>query len=215
MTSLRSVFAGARRSLRGHLGRLRQSFESLAEQVREAIARAIGRTVADAVSEAVDTALTPAERRPDASSPARPTFSSRRPAPLWEDPGESRWGRREGEPDPFRRSCAEDPDDRDPYADESGEEPVDGPVPRVEPCRGRLGRALAAGLQAAGWMLQRHPGGLSVLAAVGLGLVAGAAALVRDTPGGPAGLVGAALGLLALDGLVRSGSNLTAQAATP
>jgi hypothetical protein len=212
MTSLRSVFAAARRSLGSHLCRLRGSFDALTEQVREAVARAIGRTVADAVSEAVDAALAPAVDRHNA---LQPTFSSRRPAPLWEDPGESRWGRREEEPDRFRRSCAEDPDDRDPYPDESGEEPVDGPVPREEPQRGRLGRALAAGLQAAGWWLQRHPGRLSVLAAVGLGLVAGTAALVRDTPAGPAGLVGAALGLLALDGLVRSGANLTAQAATP
>jgi hypothetical protein len=63
--------------------------------------------------------------------------------------------------------------------------------------------------------LQRHPGRLSVLAAVGLGLVAGTAALVRDTQAGLAGLAGAALGLLALDGLVRSGSHLTAPDATP
>jgi hypothetical protein len=207
------VFAGARRSLRGHLGRLRQSFDSLAEQVRDAIARAIGRTVADAVSEAVDTALAPAERRPDASSPARPTYSSRRPSPLWEDPGESRWGRQEEEYDRYRQAY-DDPDDADPYAEDPGEELAGRPVPREEPRRRCLGRALAAGLQAAGWWLQRHPGRLSVLAAAGLGLVAGTAALVRDTAAGPAGLVGAALSLLALDGLVRSGSNLTVQADT-
>jgi hypothetical protein len=63
--------------------------------------------------------------------------------------------------------------------------------------------------------LQRHPGRLSVLAAVGLGLLAGTATLLRDRQAGPAGLVGAALGLLALDGLVRSGSDLAAQATTP
>jgi len=41
---------------------------------------------------------------------------------------------------------------------------------------------------------------------VGLSVVTGTAALVRDTAPGPAGLVAAVLGLLALDGLVRSGA---------
>jgi hypothetical protein len=210
MTSLRSVFAGARRSLRGHLGRLRQSFDSLAEQVREAIARAIGRTVADAVSEAVDTALASAESRPDASPPARPTYSSRHPSPLWDDPDGARWDRPQEDDDPYRRSYADDYHDRDSYADDPGDEPAEAPKPQ----RRRLGRALAAGLQAAGWWLNRHPGRVSVLAAVGVGLVAGTAALVRGTAAGPAGLVGAALSLLALDGLVRSGSDLAGRAGT-
>jgi hypothetical protein len=167
--------------------------------------------VADAVSEAVDAALAPAA---DRHNDLQPTSLSRRPAPLWENPDEPRWGRREEQSDPYRRTSADDPDDQDPYGDNPDEEPADRTVPREEPRRGRLGRALAAGLQAAGWWLQQHPGRLSALAAVGLGLVAGTAALVRDTPAGPAGLVGAALGLLALDGLVRSGSDLVAQTVT-
>jgi hypothetical protein len=212
MTSLRSVFAGARRSLRGHLGRLRQSFDSLAEQVREAIARAIGRTVADAVSEAVDTALAPAECWPDACSSGRRTHPTRHPSPLWDDSDQSRWGRQEEEHDPYRRAYDDDPDDPNPSADDPGEEPAETPQPRR---RRRLGRALAAGLQAAGWWLQRHSGRVSVLTAVGMGLVAGTAAVLRGTAAGPAGLVAAALGLLALDGLVRSGSDLMARADTP
>jgi hypothetical protein len=208
MTSLRSVLAAARRSLGEHLRRLRGSFDSLAEQVREATARAVGRAVADAVSEAVDAALAPAQDRPDESMPGYP---SQRPTTLWEDSDEVRWGPRYEGHDPDRRSSADDPD---PYADHQDGEPADRPVPRGRPRRGRLGRALAAGLQAAGWWLQRHPGRVSALAAVGVGLVAGTAALVRGTAAGPAGLVGAALSLLALDGLVRSGSDLAARAAT-
>jgi hypothetical protein len=210
MTAFASWLAPARRSLGDHLGRLRRSFDALAEQVRDAIARAIGRTVAEAVTEAVDAALAPAEGQPDCCAPARQTYPSRRRSPLWDDPHGARWDRPQQDDDPYRRSYADDYDDRDPSADDPGDEPSEAPEPR----RGRLGRAVATALQAAGWMLQRHPGRLSVLAAVGLGLVAGTAALVRDTAPGPAGLVVAALGLLALDGLVRSGSDLMAQAAT-
>jgi hypothetical protein len=208
MPSFASWLAPARRSLADHLGRLGRSFDSLAEQVREAVARAIGRTVAEAVSEAVDAALAPAEGQPDCYSPARPSYSPGRPSRLWDDPDGARWDRQPEDYDPYRRPY-DDPDDPDPYANDPREEPADTPQPRR-----RLGRALAAGLQAAGWWMQR-PGRVSVLAAVGVGLVAGTAALVRGTAAGPAGLVGAALSLLALDGLVRSVSDLTGQAATP
>jgi hypothetical protein len=208
MTFFTSWLAPARRPLAGHFRRLRSSFDTLAEQVREAIARAIGRTVADAVTEAVDAALGPIAARNNGS---QPTFSSRRPSPLWDDPEEARWRRQYEDDDPYRRDCPDDPDDRDPYADDPDDEPAETPQPR----RGRLGRALAAGLQAAGWWLQHHRGRLSVLAAAGLGLVAGMATLVRDTAAGPAGVVAAALGLLALDGLVRTGSDLMSRAATP
>jgi hypothetical protein len=206
MSSLPSVLYAARRSLAGHLRRLRGSFDTLAEQVREAVARAVGRTVADAVGEAVDAALTPAHDRPD-----RTTYSSRRPTPLWDDVDQSRTRRQDEDHDPYRRPYGDDLDDREPYADDGDDELPE----RTQPRRGRFGRALAMGLQAAGWWLQHHRGRLSVLAAAGMGLVAGTAALVRDTAAGPAGLVAAALGLLALDGLVRSGSDLMARAATP
>jgi hypothetical protein len=205
MTSFASWLAPARRSLGEHLGRLRRSFDSLASQVREAIARAIGRTVA----EAVDSALAPAQDRPDSFPPTRDAYPTSRRSPLWDDASESRWDRPQQESDPYPRAYADDYDDPDPYAEDPTEEPANTPQPRR-----RFGQALAAGLQAAGWWLNRHPGRVSVLAAVGVGLVAGTAALVRDTQAGPAGLVGAALGLLALDGLVRSGSDLAAQAAT-
>src|SRR5262249_54435280 len=144
---------------------LRRSFDSLAEQVREAIARAIGRTVAEAVTEAVGSALAPAEGRPDAFSPDRPTYPTRRPSPLGEDPAESRSGWQPEGYGRYGRPYTDDPDDSGPYADDPGEEPAETPEPR----RRRLGRALAAGLQAAGWWLNRHPGPLSVLPAVGLG----------------------------------------------
>jgi hypothetical protein len=211
MPSLASWLAPARRSLGDHLGRLRRSFDALAEQVRGAIARAVGRSVAEAVTEAVDAALAPAQGRLDSFPPTRDAYPTSRRSPLWGDASESRWDRQQEEYDPHRGSYSDDYDDRDHYADDPGDEAAETPPPR----RRCLGRALAAALQAAGWWLNRHPGRLSVLAAVGLGLVAGTAALLRDTAAGPAGLVGAALSLLALDGLVRSGSDLAAQSAPP
>jgi hypothetical protein len=143
MTFLTSWLAPARRSLGGHLRRLGSSLDSVAEQVREAIARAIGRTVADAVTEAVDAALAPAEGRPDSFPPTRDAYPTSRRSPPWDDASESRWDREQQDYDPYRRPYADDYDDRDPSADDPGDEPAETLPPR----RRRLGRALAAGLR--------------------------------------------------------------------
>jgi hypothetical protein len=127
MPSFPSWLALARRSLADHLGRLRRSFDGLAEPVREAIARAIGRTVADAVTEAVDSALAPAEGRLDSLPPTRDAYPTSRRSPLWDDASESRWDRQQEEHDPCRKPYADDYDDRDPHANDSGDEPAETP----------------------------------------------------------------------------------------
>jgi hypothetical protein len=207
MSSMPALLARARRSLAGHLGRLGRSFDGLAGQVREAIARSIGRTVAEAVAEAVHAAL--ADSPADAGlPPALPSYPGR-PPPLWDDPDRPAW-----------RDAADYPGaparPRDPYApddDRWDEEDTDAPVPerdapaapRARPWR----RAVAAGCRAAAWWLEVHPGPWSPVLAVGVGLVAGAAALVRGSAVlGGAGVAAAVLSLLALLDAVRGGAAL-------
>ena len=204
MPSFSSLLARARRSLGGHLGRLGRSFEGLAGQVREAIARNIGRTVADAVAEAVRAALavSPADSELPPSYPGRPPHSwDESDGPAWRDAAD--YQGRPGRP-------------RDPYApdnDRWDEGDPDAPLPdddvpsepRPRPWR----RAVAAGCRAAAWWLELHPGPWSPVVAVGVGLVAGAAALARGAPVlGGAGVAAAVLGLLALLDAVRGGAAL-------
>jgi hypothetical protein len=201
------MLARARRSLGGHLGRLGRSFDSLAGQVREAISRSIGRTVAEAVAEAVHAAL--AQSPVDPGLPPAPPSYPGRPPPVWDEADGPAWR----DATDYPRS----PDrPRDPYApddDRWNEEdrevpPPDGDAPsepRARPWR----RAAAAGCRAAAWWLELHPGPWSPVVAVGVGLVAGAAALVRGAPAlGGAGVAAAVLGLLALVDAVHSGAAL-------
>jgi hypothetical protein len=70
-------------------------------------------------------------------------------------------------------------------------------------------RALAVGCRAAVWWLDRHPGPFSLATAVGVGVVAGVAALVSGpTLAGASGVAASALALLALVDAVRSGRAL-------
>jgi hypothetical protein len=210
MTRLSAALRRARRSLGGHLVRLRHSFDALTEQVREAIARAIGRTVAEAVSEAVHAALAEPAFQPAPSHP------SARPPPLWDDPD--------------YRSWPEDRDDlyesgryRDRYADAdrlasdnnlddaAPSYPQTSSIPHPSPVR----RALAVACRAAAYWLDRHPGRFSLVAAVGVGVIAGVAALVTAPPFVQvSGVAASALGLLALLDAVRSGTALLAAAGT-
>jgi hypothetical protein len=208
MSSLTSVLARARRSLGGHLGRLGRSFEALAGQVREALARSIGRTVAEAVAEAVHAALAASTADPDLPPPY-----PGRPPSLWDEADGPAW-----------RDATDYPRDsdrpRDPYApddDHWNEGDPDAPLPgddapsepRARPWR----RAVAAGCRAAAWWLELHPGPWSPVVAVGVGVLAGAAALARGAPVlGGAGVAAAVLGLLALLDAVRCGAALLASA---
>jgi hypothetical protein len=189
-----------RRSLGGHLARLRRSFDALTEQVREAIARAIGRTVAEAVSEAIHAAL--AE---PAFLPA-PSHSSARPPPLWDDPDYRPWS---GERDDLYESGRY----RDRYADDDrlagGEDMDDAETSDPPPRFSLVRRALAVGCRAAAWWIDRHPGRFSLVAAVGVGVIAGVAALVTAPPFVQvSGVAASALGLLALLDAVRSGTTM-------
>jgi hypothetical protein len=207
MPSLSCFLARARRSLAGHLGRLGRSFEALAEQMCEALARSIGRTVAEAVAEAVHAAL--ADSQAEHGLPPRPPSYPGRPPPLWDEADGPAWRDATDHP--------RDPDrPRDPYApddDRWNEEHPDVPLPdgdapselREQPWR----RAVGAGCRAAAWWLELHPGPWSPVVAVGVGLVAGAAALVRGASVlGGAGVAAAFLGLLALLDAVHGGAAL-------
>jgi hypothetical protein len=68
---------------------------------------------------------------------------------------------------------------------------------------------VAAGCRVAAWWLELYPGPWSPVVAVGVGLVAGAAAMVRGAPVlGGAGVAAAVLGLLALLDAVHGGAAL-------
>jgi hypothetical protein len=104
--------------------------------------------------------------------------------------------------------------ERDPYAPEDRWDegdpgaPLPGDDTPAEPRLRPWRRAVAAGCRAAAWWLELHPGPWSPVVAVGVGLVAGAAALVRGAPLlGGAG-VAAALSLLALLDAVHGGAAL-------
>jgi hypothetical protein len=206
MTRLSAALRRARRSLGGHLARLRHSFDTLADQVREAIARAVGRTVAEAVSEAIHAALAEPAFLPE---PSRP---SARPPPLWDEPDDRPW--------------PEDRDDlyesgryRDRYANDdrlAGDEDLaDDDPSEATPCPSLVRRALAVGCRAAAWWIERHPGRFSLVAAVGVGVIAGVAVLMTAPSfAGASGVATSALGLLALLDAVRSGTAMLTAAGT-
>jgi hypothetical protein len=204
MSSLTSFLARARRSLGGHLGRLGRSFDTLAGQAREAIARSIGRTVAEAVAEAVQAALAESPADPDLPPPY-----PGRPPPLWDEADGPAWRDAADYPRPTDRP-------RDPYApddDRWDEGDPDAPLPGddapSEPRSRPWRQAIAAGCLAAACWLELHPGPWSPVVAAGVGLLAGAAALVRGVPVlGGAGVAAAVLGLLALLDAVHGGAAL-------
>jgi hypothetical protein len=204
MPSLSSFLSRTCRSLSGHLGRLGHSFETLAGQVREAIARSIGRTVAEAVAEAVHAALavSPADSDLPPSYPGRPPpLRDEADGPAWRDAAHY----------PYAPDRPRDPYDSD--DDSWNEGDTDAPLPdgdapsepRARPWR----RVVAAGCRAAAWWLELHPGPWSPVVAVGVGVLAGAAALVSGSPLlGGAGVAAAVLGLLALLDAVHGGAAL-------
>jgi hypothetical protein len=204
MPSWSTLLTPLRHSLAGHLGRLGRSFEALAGQVREAIARSIGRTVAETVAEAVQAAL--------AASPADPELPPPypgRPPPLWDEADGPAW--RDATDYPRDSDRPRDPyaPDDDPWDQKDPDAPLpDGDAPsQPRACPWR--RAVAAGCRAAAWWLELHPGPWSPVVAVGAGVVAGAAALVRGSAVfGGAGVAAAVLGLLALLDAVHGGAAL-------
>jgi hypothetical protein len=185
------------RSLAYHVRRLKAKLEELRERLREATARLLSETVADVVQQVVRRLLaTPLPALPPAYRPAM------------YDPDTPPWAR----PDP-------DDDLYDPqaryernYLDET--EPEPDPEPASEPETAQVSRwrqALAVGLRAAAWWLQRWTGRSAIGTAVGVGVTATAVVLA----GGPwtmagAGLLASALGLSGLVALIHSGAALLA-----
>jgi hypothetical protein len=209
MTHFSIALRRADRSLGGHLARLRHSFDSLADQVREAIARAVGRTVAEAVSEAIHAALAEPALLP---APSRP---SARPPPLWDEPDDRPWP--DDRDDLYESGCYRDRYDDDRLVDDNNlddEERPDLQTPTT-PRPSLVRRALAVGCHAAAWWIERNPGRYSLVAAVGVGVIVGVAALVTAPPFVQvSGVAASALGLLALLDAVRSGTALLAAAST-
>jgi len=193
-----------RGKLARHLGRLQQHLDAVGEQVREAVANAVGRTVAEAVGEAVYAALAPyaAPSDPESRSYGRFTDPPSRTRQDWNDPawrrdvGSSSWH------DPYAYDTYDDP-----RYDDDDVEPEDRSFLRDEPRALRWRRPMAAGLQAAAWWLRRHPGQVSLAAALAVGAVAGLAVLAGHASG-VASVVMSALGLAYLLDLMRSASAL-------
>ncbi len=193
-----------------HLGRLQQSLDVVGEQVRQAVASAVGRTMAEAVGEAVYEALRPragpSTARPRSSWYSDHSGSTRRD---WDEPA---W-RREADSSSWRDAYGYD-DYADPHYDDDDSEQEDASSPHGQLRARRWGRAVAAGLHAAAWWLRRHPGQVSLMAALTVGTVVGLAALAGYVSG-IAGLVASALGLAYLLDLVRSAGSLFGRADTP
>jgi hypothetical protein len=187
-----------RGKLARHLGRLQQHLDAVGEQVREAVATAVGRTVAEAVGEAVYDALTPYMDPSGAASRYCSRYAERssRTQQDWDDPA---W-----------RRDASSSNWRDPYAYDSYDDDTDTEYRsslRDEPRSRRWRRAIAAGLQAAAWWLRRHPGHVSLVAALAVGTAAGLAVLAGHVSG-IATLVMSTLGLAYLLDLVRLSCSL-------
>ena len=190
MRTLRSLIDPAGRSLAFQISRLQAKLDDLRERLREAASRLLGETVADVVQQVVHGLLTPTC---PVLPPAYPPSNYRPDSPLW--------GRRDSPEDLYDPDAVYRRDDPEDYTPE----PETEPEPETR-CVSRWRKALAVGLRAASWWLQRRTGRSSLAVAIGLGATATAVFLA----GGPltlagAGLAASALSLAGLDSLIASG----------
>jgi hypothetical protein len=194
--------APAGRRLRRHLDRLRDALEGLEERLREVVVEAVGRAIADAVREEVQ-ALLDASPGPPPRPSYRPPVPDHHPTMWGSSAPSSSWPPEREEPN-YQGGLSADY-----YAEELLDEdnyPPE-PAPPPQPRPRRWGAALTAGLRAAAWWLGRRPSRPSVLAAVGVGLATGLAALVSNPLA--AAVVGVAvsgLALLSVADVARSGA---------
>ena len=155
MRLFRSVIDPGYRWLVKHLNRLQRTLEGLYDRLREAIAIAVARAAEDAVREGVHALLMD---RPPLCPPDYP------PSHFTPHSG---WGDTDDEDEELRRweenlDHEQEPRERDePSAQVPSSEETAAPT--------RLRRALAEGLQAAGWWLRRG-GRFPLLTALGAGL---------------------------------------------
>ena len=209
MPSITSPLRRVGKVVAGQLGRLHDTLERLAGEVRAAIARAIGQATGDTVREALRVILD--------GPPERPTYER-------SDDRDGGWGqpRRPSWPatrsydtygrDPYERDPDEDPDENRQrrYACDEEDPPTDQSIDAPRP--GSWSRAVAVGCQAASWWLRRHQGPFSLIAAAGIGIAAGVATFVSSPlVSGVSAVAASALGLLALADAAQSASGLADQ----
>ena len=122
---------------------------------------------------------------------------------VWGQPRRPRWPAAPyaGHYDPY-----DGPERERDYLDEESDEDPAPECPSEPPPAGAWSRAVAVGCQAAAWWLRRHPGPLALLAAAGVGLAAGVAALV----GGPLVARGSAAAAAALAALALADAAVSA-----
>jgi hypothetical protein len=192
------------RLLVDHVRRLRRALEVLTGQVRAAVARAVGQATGNAVRDALAVILD--------GPPAPPNADELPDDPgLWPRPRRPSWS--------GVRSDGYDPDEPPEYHAEPENGRYDDGLDELEPTAqqpaGRWARAVAAGCQAAGWWLRRHPGPFAVVVAAGVGLAAAWAALVGGPfVAGSSAAVASALGVLALADAARAAATLANRAVT-
>jgi hypothetical protein len=187
----------ARRALAGQAERLRQSLESLGQQLRESIAGEIARAVAAAVREAVRAAL---DCQP-ADSYRRDHVLPGRPSAAWDDPREDEWS-----------DGLDDEPLRDGWDGGRWHEPEN--LPAQSPAPSATGRKAEALLLWQGllWWLS----GRGWRTALGAGLLAAAAALAGNPLlASVAGAAAAVSGLLALSDSAASGAAALSEAVKP
>jgi hypothetical protein len=204
MRSLRSLIDRSGRSLTFHVDRLQSKLDELRERLREAASRLLGETMGDVVQQVVHGLLAAPGHDPIPAYQPRdyPEYEPREyepgdypsDIPSWRQSAASE---RYCEPSSAYRR--DDPEDFPPAPPE--------PEPELETPRvSRWRRALAVGLRAASWWMQRRTGRSSLAAALGIGATATAVMLA----GGPltwagAGLAVSALSLAGLGSMLSSG----------
>jgi hypothetical protein len=186
------------RSLLTHqAGQLACNLVELTDGLKRSTAEVVAGAAAVLINAAVRSVL---GGKPVAFPEDAPTFLPNRYARPWQE--------RDDEPWPFNsvRGDRQDLDDDDPWRrrmddEEDPDYPDSSVEPDATPSRQRWSAALLATLQAAAWYLRSRPGRLP-LAALGIGLAAGLAALVMG------GITGPVAALVSLCELLFAGATL-------
>jgi hypothetical protein len=207
MPSIPSPFRRVARLVAEHVRRLRDSLVMLTAQVRAAVARVVGQATGNAVRDALTVIL---------EGPPTSSFPSSRDPPgdsgFWPEQRRPHWS---AQPDYDRYEEREryEPDRYQDQYDDDDDVPAN---PTADPPRGSLwARAVAVGCQAASWFLRRHPGRGSVIAALGVGVAAGVAAVAGGQfVSGTTAVVASALGVLTLAEAACSAATLAGVAVT-
>jgi hypothetical protein len=202
MPSLCSPLKRIARLLAEHVRRLRESLVTLTAQVRAAVARIVGQATGNAVRDALTVILDgpPAARLTSARDPPdEPGFWPEQRRPYWHP-------QRRDDYDPYEEGDRFEDED-----DDAAEEETTSDEPKIS----TWARAVGIGCQAAGWFLRRHPGRGAVIAALGVGIVAGLAAVI----GSPfvcatSAVLASALGVLSLAEAASSAATLACAAVT-